>query len=92
VLRQRFRLVLTIGRHLGDPDHDAPMVVDLERRAERRIVQLGELGIPHHDEGVVGVDVLDAPGEETWPPEEAGVVDPDDGDRLVRPRLLGLDP
>src|ERR1039457_1307504 len=66
-----------------DADDLAAVVVQLEFRPERRILDLREFRVFHHDESVFGVNVLDSPRDEFRSAEKAGVVEPDHRYRLI---------
>ncbi len=59
------------------------MVIELERRAHFRILQLGEFGVVDDHEGVVGIDIENVALLHLRAAEQAGVVKPHDVDRLI---------
>ena len=65
---------------LAMPDDHTTVVVDFEGRADRRVLELGELGVLDGEKAVLGEDIFDVPFEERRATEQARVVEAEDGD------------
>ena len=68
---------------LGHANDDAAVIVDLEGRANRRILELSELGVLDGEKPVLGEDVFDVAFDELGAAEQARVIEAENGDPLI---------